>query len=580
MNIFNPSEVVGLAERARRTGAATYDQQKGYSEDRARVQAGRKMAAGDYGGASGALYGEGMIDAGSQVQNYGQGQEDRETQQRLAKGKVLLDVTERLAKVPQAQRMQALQGALPILQQSGVDTQPFTQLTPDQLTDQNLALFGTQIAKELEIVNRGNGAYDVVDKASGDVVRGVEPFPAKPEFIQRDPEKDLVQIGGAAPAGGVIAGGGGFDNVIGGVLQREGGYNASDGNSGNPVNFGINQGANPDIDVRNLTEDQAKQIYKQRYWDPIGGDQLPPEAQAAVFDAAVNQGVSAAQQMWRESGGDVQKFSQLRLQRYRQTPGYDKYGRAWEARVAETSGGGGVQGGAQVLARGQPKPQEQWEDLPGGGQRNTLTNETKNVPQPKGSGKLSAAALNLQNTALDMIQGATKINKMLASHEERIAKGTLNLNPVNNIFSTVANTVGASTEASKNFASFRADLKRLQNESLRLNRGVQTEGDAVRAWDELIANINDEGVVRQRLTEIKALNEQAARYHADVVTQLREDSGLPPIDTDRFRADGAAPQQPAQPKPNAPPRMGEVRQGYRYRGGDPGNKQSWIKVSP
>ncbi|MHB0965497.1 MAG: hypothetical protein ACYC36_03495, partial [Bellilinea sp.] len=43
----------------------------------------------------------------------------------------------------------------------------------------------------------------------------------------------------------------GFDGVVQGVLSREGGYNASDGKSKAPVNMGINQAANPDVDVKN-----------------------------------------------------------------------------------------------------------------------------------------------------------------------------------------------------------------------------------------------------------------------------------------------------------------------------------------
>lgn len=389
--------------------------------------------------------------------------------------------------------------------------------------------------------------------------------PGKP--IEMDPTKNYyvpdAGQGGPMPTAPQGASSSGFGAHIGPLLKREGGYNASDGHSGNPVNFGINQGANPDINVRDLTPEKAAQIYKQRYWDAIGGDQLPPEAQGAVFDAAVNQGVGAAQQMWQQSGGDVQKFNQLRLQRYRQTPGYDRYGKAWEARVAETGGGVPMQGGSggdtlapppgyRQIQAAQPKPVERWVDLPGGGQRNTVTGETKNVPQPKGSGRLPATAINLQKDSLDLIQGATQINANLTRYEDQISKGTLNLNPINNVLSAGANMVGASTPASRNYASFKSGLEKLRNDSLRLNKGVQTEGDAQRAWNELIANINDEGVVRQRLAEIKKLNEQAASYHADVVAQLREDSGLPPIDVSRFRVKPPASQSTQTPAARAP----------------------------
>ncbi len=107
----------------------------------------------------------------------------------------------------------------------------------------------------------------------------------------------------------------GFDANVSKVFTREGGYKPADSN-GAPVNFGINQKANPDIDVKNLSQDQAKSIYKARYWDPIGGDQLPPATAAVAFDAAVNQGVSYAKQLIEKTGGDPQKMLAQRMQDY------------------------------------------------------------------------------------------------------------------------------------------------------------------------------------------------------------------------------------------------------------------------
>lgn len=132
-----------------------------------------------------------------------------------------------------------------------------------------------------------------------------------------------------------------FDAIVQGILSREGGYNATDGNSGAPVNFGINQRANPDIDVKNLTRDQAKQIYRDRYWNAIGGDSLPPALQSAAMDAAVNQGVSWTNKALAEAGGDVDKFNQLRRQRYQEIAAGDpkqaKFLNNWLARVDSSS---------------------------------------------------------------------------------------------------------------------------------------------------------------------------------------------------------------------------------------------------
>ena len=108
----------------------------------------------------------------------------------------------------------------------------------------------------------------------------------------------------------------GFNKAVTNVLGREGGYTPKDGRSGAPANFGINQRANPDIDVKNMTEDQAKQLYKTRYWDAIGAEKLSQPAQEIAFDAAVNQGQDYAKKLIESTGGDPQKMINQRRQDY------------------------------------------------------------------------------------------------------------------------------------------------------------------------------------------------------------------------------------------------------------------------
>jgi hypothetical protein len=107
-----------------------------------------------------------------------------------------------------------------------------------------------------------------------------------------------------------------FANSVNKVLSFEGGFVAKDGLSGAPANFGINQKANPDIDVKNLTVDQAKGIYKTRYWDAIGADNLPPKTAEIAFDAAVNQGTDYAKKLIQSTGGDPAKMLAQRAQDY------------------------------------------------------------------------------------------------------------------------------------------------------------------------------------------------------------------------------------------------------------------------
>jgi hypothetical protein len=102
----------------------------------------------------------------------------------------------------------------------------------------------------------------------------------------------------------------GFEKAVAFTLKNEGGYAAHDMN-GAPVNFGINQGANPDLDVKRLTPEQAKDIYYERYWKPSGAANLPAPLQTPYFDTYVIN-PSRAQQFLKASGGDPQKFLQLR----------------------------------------------------------------------------------------------------------------------------------------------------------------------------------------------------------------------------------------------------------------------------
>ena len=107
-----------------------------------------------------------------------------------------------------------------------------------------------------------------------------------------------------------------FGSSVNKVLSFEGGYVAKDGKSGAPANFGINQKFNPDIDVSKLTKEQAVSLYKTRYWDAIGADNLPAKTAEIAFDAAVNQGPAYAKQLLAQTNGDPARMLQQRAVDY------------------------------------------------------------------------------------------------------------------------------------------------------------------------------------------------------------------------------------------------------------------------
>ena len=139
-------------------------------------------------------------------------------------------------------------------------------------------------------------------------------------------------------ADGVVQPLDGFDAAADWVLKKEGGYVADDAGKGE-TNFGINSAANPDVNVKDLTPDGAKAIYKERYWNAIGADNLEPPMALAAFDAAINQGVGKAKEMLEESGGDVNKFISIRDREYKKLAKanpqkFGKYYDSWMTRLS------------------------------------------------------------------------------------------------------------------------------------------------------------------------------------------------------------------------------------------------------
>jgi lysozyme family protein len=143
------------------------------------------------------------------------------------------------------------------------------------------------------------------------------------------------------------------------ITKHEGGYVANDAGAG-PTKYGINGKANglSDKQVESLTLDQARDIYRKKYWNAIDADKLDPGIRAMAFDTAVNQGVDKAKKLLEQSGGDVTKFAELRREAYtkliQSNPGkYQKYEKGWMNRVddLEASAKGQTQSLSSMLAR-------------------------------------------------------------------------------------------------------------------------------------------------------------------------------------------------------------------------------------
>lgn len=91
-----------------------------------------------------------------------------------------------------------------------------------------------------------------------------------------------------------------FNLAISKTLQHEGGDTFTDDmlDHGGATKFGISQKAYPELDIRNLSEDQAKGIYRRDYWNRVKGDDIKSQVVAeTIFDVCVNMGISGGSKL-------------------------------------------------------------------------------------------------------------------------------------------------------------------------------------------------------------------------------------------------------------------------------------------
>jgi len=89
-----------------------------------------------------------------------------------------------------------------------------------------------------------------------------------------------------------------FEKSVDRVLVSEGGYVNDPNDRGGETKFGISKRAYPKVDIKNLTVNKAKEIYKRDYWDKVKADEILSEHIAyEVFDTAVNMGVRTASKL-------------------------------------------------------------------------------------------------------------------------------------------------------------------------------------------------------------------------------------------------------------------------------------------
>jgi lysozyme family protein len=149
------------------------------------------------------------------------------------------------------------------------------------------------------------------------------------------------------------------------VLKHEGGFVNHPKDPGGMTNLGVTKkvweefvGREVDErEMRALTPDVVKPLYKKNYWDKIKGDYLPSGVDYAAYDLAVNSGTGRAakylQQIARVHADGligpqsieaikacpadevVDALCDMRLDFLKRLPTWNTFGKGWERRVVE-----------------------------------------------------------------------------------------------------------------------------------------------------------------------------------------------------------------------------------------------------
>lgn len=149
-----------------------------------------------------------------------------------------------------------------------------------------------------------------------------------------------------------------FEEAVEIILKKEGGYSNNLKDPGGETNFGIAKRFYPTLDIKNLTREQAIQIYRKEYWSRIQAEAMPPYLRLMAFDCAVNQGVSFCLNTMRALAGeragtpmdvvyakllksnqdDVEReFVKRRLERYLTNKNFKTFGKGWTNRLFEVA---------------------------------------------------------------------------------------------------------------------------------------------------------------------------------------------------------------------------------------------------
>ena len=158
----------------------------------------------------------------------------------------------------------------------------------------------------------------------------------------------------------------------------------------------------------------------------------------------------------------------------------------------------------------------------------------------KQSRKLDTAGFKYENEQFGLLDLNLNLASQTQNYIDLIDDNKLKFGAFEGFLDTIDSfgITGAPSEETINSRNFEAFLNKLRNDTLRLNKGTQTEGDAQRALDE-IANFYDKGdtqTVKARLKELLKINKVAAEERKRNINRIRKNQNVEEFDFKNYNS--------------------------------------------
>ena len=155
-----------------------------------------------------------------------------------------------------------------------------------------------------------------------------------------------------------------FEQAFELLLGHEGELADDPNDPGGLTKWGISQRSYPDVDIRNLTMDDAKAIYRRDFWNVNLSNRLPAWCRFDLFDASVHSGPNQAMKWLQFAVGELQdghigprtidaahqiehpyaallRFNAARLLFMSKRKNWNHHGKGWAIRMAKNLYRGG-----------------------------------------------------------------------------------------------------------------------------------------------------------------------------------------------------------------------------------------------